>query len=305
VYPLSSVTSTSPSPARQSDLRELIVQGLRGLRSEPDLQSGWLVYRGLVTSARAEDIRRLVRVERVLEHLGDAEPALDEAIPRRLRLVTEDLRPEFDEAWSRLLGRSLVEGLKLSGFSLRTLADRVAVSAPYLSQLSAGGGPVPSERIIAKLRRGFAALELLEPPHEPTPSELFSELANRANAAREHLKLAPLAGHRPRITVDHPPSPRIELALKECFEAIAERYVDESDGALIKELVEALVSADHTILSSLAWLARDEQGSAAAVQTLRELPAEVRLKVLELIDVLPPTQRLFDLPTRLAKREKP
>jgi transcriptional regulator with XRE-family HTH domain len=258
----------------------------------------------MVVSARAEDNRRLVKVERVLEHLEDPEPGLAEPIPRRLRLVAEDLRSEFEEAWSRLLGRTLVDSLKRSDLSLRTMADRVSVSAPYLSQLSAGGGPVPSARILTKLREGHDALGLPLPPHEPTPSEVFREVDSRASAAREHLKITPIVAHRPRVTVDHPANRRMERTLRDCFEAIAERYVDDSDGAVIKELVELLVSADQALLSSLAWVTRDER-AVDALHSLRRLAPDVRQRFLELLSVLTPAQLPFEPQNRLAKKEMP
>ena len=288
VYRVAEETSTpSGRPASGLlDLREQIVQGLRGLHSERDLDVAWQRYRQLVVRARGEDNRRLVKVERVLEHLEEPEPGMVEPIPRRLRLLTEDLRPEFEEAWSRLLGRTLVESLKRSKLSLRALGDRVRVSAPYLSQLSAGGGPVPSERILTNLREGHEALELTPPLHERSPSETFSEIGTRASALRDHLKIAPIGAHRPRVTVDHPSNRRLELALKECFEAIAERYVDDNEGPVVKELVELLVSADQALLSSLAWVVRDEQGAADALHNLRTLSPDLRQRFLDLLNAL-------------------
>jgi transcriptional regulator with XRE-family HTH domain len=307
VYRVPEDSSTPPhKPAfRPIDLREQIVQGLRSLNSERELNDAWLRYRQLVIRARGEDNRRLVKVERVLEHLEEPEPGMVEPIPRRLRLLSEDLKSEFEEAWSRLLGRTLVESLKQSTLSLRTLAEKVGVSAPYLSQLTAGGGPVPSERILAKLLDGHEALELTKPIYERSPKEAFSEIDTRALAVREHLKIAPVGAHRPRITVDHPSNRRLETALKECFEAIAERYVDETEGAVVKELVEILVSSDLALLSSIAWIVRDEQGAVDALRTLRELPPDVRQRFLDLLNSLTPLHIPIDLPNRLAKKEKP
>ena len=223
-----------PTPSRLFDLRGQIVQGLRSLHPERDLAAAWQQHKRLVVTVRTEDNRRLVRVERVLEHLEDPEPDLAEPIPRRLRLIAEDLRSDFEEAWSRLVGRTLVDSLKQSDLSLRTLADLVGVSAPYLSQLSAGGGPVPSERVLLKLRQGHDRLKLPVPQHERAPIEAFSEIDRRARAVREHLEIAPMIARHPRITVDHPANRRLELTLRECFEAIAERYVDETESRVVK-----------------------------------------------------------------------
>lgn len=299
-------STPSQRPAyRLVDLREQIIQGLRSLHAQPELGVAWQQYRQLVIRARGEDDRRLVKVERVLEHLEEPDPGIVEPIPRRLRLLSEDLRSEFDEAWARLLGRTLVENLKGSKHSLRVLAERVRVSAPYLSQLSAGGGPVPSERILSNLREGHDALELLVPAHERPPSEAFSEIDVRARAVREHLRIAPVGVHRPRVTVDHPANRRVELALKECFEAIAERYVDDNEGPIIKELVELLVSADEPLLSSLAWVVRHEHGAAEALRNLQTVSPEVRQRFIDLLNALSPTPNPIDLPNRVAKKETP
>jgi len=295
----------STPEARPIDLKEQLIRGLRSLHAERDVEVAWQLYRLLVVSAREEDSRRLARVERVLEHLEDPEPSFGDPIPRRLRLLSEDLRAEYEEAWARQLGRTLVENLKRSALSLRVLADRVGVSAPYLSQLSAGGGPVPSDRILAKLREGHEALELPVPSHEPPPSRTFQELESRSSMARDQLKLAPIAAYRPRVTVDHPPSRRLERALRDCFEAIAERYVDEVDGPLIKELVEQLVSADQALLASLAWVARDEEGSVNALHTLRTLSPEVRHRFIDLLNAVSPNQSPVELQNRAAKKDMP
>jgi transcriptional regulator with XRE-family HTH domain len=269
------------------------------------VEDAWLRYRHLVIRTRGEDNRRLVKVEGVLEHLEEPESGIVEPIPRRLRLLSEDLRSEFDEAWSRLLGRTLVDSLKRSSLSLRVLADKVGVSAPYLSQLAAGDGPVPSERILAKLFEGHEPLELTKPRHERSPKDTFSEIEGRALAVREHLKLAPLGAHRPRITVDYPSNHRLETSLKECFEAITERYMDESEGSVVKELVEVLVAAEPALLSSIAWIVRDEQGAVDALNTLRALPPGVRQRFIDLLNSLTPLGIPIDLPNRLAKKEKP
>lgn len=298
-------TVSNASDQRSADLREQLIRDLRGLHAERDTVLAWRMYRQLVVAVREEDSRRLAKVERVLEHLEDPEPTLTEPIPRRLRMLSEDLRAEYEETWARQLGRTLVENLKKSGLSLRALAEQVGVSAPYLSQLSAGGGPVPSDRIVAKLRDGHEALELPVPAHEPPPSESFRELESRASTARDHLRLAPVATHRPRITVDHPPSRRLERSLRDCFEAIAERYVDETDGPLMKELVEHLVSADPSLLSSLAWVARDEQGTVSALQTLRTLPPDLRQRFIDLLSAISPTASPIELPTRAQKKDEP
>lgn len=305
VYGLRAESSTSPTKVspRAIDLRDQLIQGLRRVHAEGELDNAWQLYRQLVVGARGEDNRRLVKVERVLEHFEE-DPAVVEPIPRRLRLLSEDLRPDFAEVWARLMGRTLVESLKRSDLPLRALAEQVSVSAPYLSQLSAGGGPVPSERILNNLHRGHQALELAAPVHEPPPAESFREIDARAGAVRDHLKIAPVGAYRPRVTVDHPSNRRIEQSLKECFEAIAERYVDDAEGPVIKELVELLVSADQALLASVAWSVSEEQGAVDALKTLRELSPDVRQRFLDLLKALTPNPPV-DLPSRLAKKDKP
>src|SRR5205807_4192805 len=129
--------------------------------------------------------------------------------------------------------------------------------APYLSQLTAGAGPVPSERILEKLRRGHVAVGVAVPDHPPSPSQAFEELHQRAAAAREHLAIAAVASPRPRVSVEHPANRRVEAALRDSFDVIAERYVD-AEGPIVKELVELLVAADPALLALIAAVGKDE-----------------------------------------------
>src|SRR5205807_8761137 len=119
-----------PEVRRQWAPAEVLVrlaEGLARLNAESTLAEAWRRYEALLLAAREEDNRRLARIELVFEHVGDeGEPA--QPLPRRLRLVVDGLRVEFEDAWARLAGRTLVENLKMSGLSLRGLADRVAVS---------------------------------------------------------------------------------------------------------------------------------------------------------------------------------
>ena len=107
------------------------------------------------------------------------------------------------------------------------------------------------------------------------------------------------------FTVDHPASRRVENNLKECFEAIAERYVDDTEGPVIKELVELLVSADEPLLSSLAWVVRNEHGAAEALRNLQMVSPEVRQRFIDLLNTLTPTPHPIDVPNRATKKETP
>ena len=268
-------------------LSSALTERLGRIHDLPDLDAAWEQYGANLQAVKEPDVRRLSEIETDLDAFNDP-GAAPPSLPMRLPLLlAERLRTELDEAWARLSARSLVGVLKTPSLSFRSLADEVGVSAPYLSQLASGAGPVPSRRVLDKL---VAAVQRQagESPQLPVPpDEALRPLLARAEAVREFLRQHSNALH-PKVHVDYPADLRHEKALRQSFETIAERSIDPEERSHIKAMLEMLVSADVGTLATLSRMAQDEGGAYALIRALEELDEPVRENLVGLIRSLAP-----------------
>lgn len=238
-------------PARDGDA---IGQRLGRVASLANLDAAWHQYEFTLREVKAADLQLLRPIEVAIDE-GDQE--WPDRLPTRIHPVSLAIRSELQDTWARLRARQLIERLKASG-SLRALATRIHVSAPYLSQLSDGAGPVPSASIISRLEVGLekVAQEIPAPPIPP-PHEALESLLDRIERASE--QLARLSRQRvpPTVSVEYP-NVRKRKHLEDCLRAVAERFVDPDEGDLIEELITAIVSADRPNLAQWARLTRDD-----------------------------------------------
>jgi len=235
--------------ARESQL----AQRLGRLRGAEDLDDGWAEYEAIVRQIRAHDLAALRPFEQAFEDEDD--PALDQ-LQLRLVPLSRTLRTELAEAWSRLRARSLIRELKPIG-TLRVLAGKIGVSAPYLSQLSNGAGPVPSEGMIRRLEEGLRRDGRQLPNAAPAPSETLQGLDRRFDDAEQRLARLRLRRTKPQVSVDYPDGRR-RRQLEDSLRLLADRLVDPDEGTLVEELAGMLVSADIAELSQLAQVARSD-----------------------------------------------
>jgi transcriptional regulator with XRE-family HTH domain len=250
--------------------------------SESQLEEAWAEYAGIADTVKERDLRLLHRFEGVLEHsLGD------EGVVNRLPTpISERILDDLDDAWARLRGRELVRALRSEGPSLRAIASEVSVSAPYLSQLASGAGPVPSRTVLGKLEVGLSKLQL-EIPESPTPpSELFESIAQRAQLLRERLRDAERQKSTPQVTVDYPRQ-RIARQLEEQFEAVAARSLELDSGDSVKALLAALVEEDDSVLELLTVILHDEMLQKAA-RSIAPLESDLKRAALTLLGALGP-----------------
>ncbi len=160
--------------------RESVIgQQLTHLASRAEIGEAWLEYDATLREIKASDLEMLSPIELAFEEGDDADL---EQLPTRIHALTRSLRSDLQDAWARLRARSLIEGLRQAG-SLRKLASEIHVSAPYLSQLSNGAGPVPSERILTRLEAGLRAAKH-EVPATPAPPGDTLKLLEAREAGR-------------------------------------------------------------------------------------------------------------------------
>lgn len=242
----------------------VIAQQLSHLASRTALAEAWVQYEATLREVKASDLEMLGPIELAFEEGDDADL---EQLPARVHAITRWLRSDLQDAWARLRARSLIESLKQVG-SLRKLASEIHVSAPYLSQLSNGAGPVPSERILARLEAGLRTASH-EPPATPAPpGDTLKPVEERIEEITKRLILLARRRAKPAVSVEFP-DPRIRKHLQDCLGALANRFVDPEEGKLVEELLASLVSADGPELSQWSQLARND--------SLRELVAMITL----------------------------
>lgn len=288
--------STAPQSA---ELAAALTARLSAVASEPGLEEAWAEYGGITDTVRERDLRLLHRFEGVLEHsLGD------ENILNRLPTpISERILDDLDDAWARLRGRELVRALRSDGPSLRAIAAEVFVSAPYLSQLASGAGPVPSRTVLGKLEAGLSKLQLEIPESPAPPGELFESIAQRAQLLRERLRDAERQKSTPQVTVDYPRH-RIARQLEEQFEAVAARSLDLDSGDSVKELLAALVEEDDTVLELLTLVLRDEL-LQKAIRSIAPLESELKKAAFTILGALGPPPPAVSRTRRDAKAPTP
>jgi transcriptional regulator with XRE-family HTH domain len=284
---------------QNAELAAALTARLSAVTSESQLEEAWAEYGGITETVRERDLRLLHRFEGVLEHgLGD------EGVLNRLPTpISERILDDLDDAWARLRGRELVRALRSDGPSLRAIASEVSVSAPYLSQLAGGAGPVPSRTVLGKLEVGLGKLQLEIPESPVPPRELFESIAQRAQLLRERLRDAERQQSTPQITVDYPRQ-RIARQLEEQFEAVAARSLDLDGGPSVKELLAALVEEDDSVLDLLTLVLRDEL-LQKAVRSIAPLEGELKRAALTILGALGPPPPAVSRPRRDLKAPTP
>jgi DNA-binding TFAR19-related protein (PDSD5 family) len=264
--------------ARESQL----AQRLTHLAGADDLDASWAEFEAIVRHVKAIDLAALRPVEQAFE--DEDEVGVDD-LPLRLAAIGRALRTDLTEAWSRLRARSLIRELKPMG-SLRALAEKVRVSAPYLSQLSSGAGPVPSEAILRRLEEGLRQERRPIPDAAPAPSAMLQELDRRFDDAEQRLARLRLGRTKPQVSVEYPDSRR-RRQIEECLRLLAERLVDPDEGKLTEELAGLIVSADISELSQLAQVARTD-GLRELLTSALALTNDQRQAIFALIRTMPP-----------------
>jgi transcriptional regulator with XRE-family HTH domain len=268
---------------------------LAAVASKPQLEDSWSEYEGITETAREHDLRLLHRAEGMLEHDSSDEPLL----VRMPALLSERILDDLDDAWARLRGRQLATALRSAGQPLRAIAAEVSVSAPYLSQLASGAGPVPSRNILGKLEAGLGKLQRPIPESPRPPGELFEPMGQRVQLLRERIRDADRRQTTPQVTVNYP-SDRIARQLEEQFEAVAARTLDRDGGAFVKELLAALVEEDDSLLEILTLLLRD-QLLQKALRSIAPLEGDVKNAALTVLSALSPPAAAVSRPRRETK----
>jgi DNA-binding transcriptional regulator YdaS (Cro superfamily) len=259
----------------------VIAQQLTHLASRAEVADAWLEYDATLREIKASDLDMLSPIELAFEEGDEADL---EQLPSRIHLLTRSLRSDLQDAWARLRARSLIEGLREAG-SLRKLASEIHVSAPYLSQLSNGAGPVPSERILARLEAGLRAAKHQVPATPAPPGDTLKLLDERIEEVAKRLILLGRRRAKPVVSVEFP-DPRIRKHLEDCLGALANRFVDPEEGKQVEELLAALVSADGPELSQWARLARNDS-VRELVAMITRLNDEQRDATLALVKSIP------------------
>ncbi len=242
----------------------VIAQHLSHLASRAELAEAWVQYETTLREIKASDLEMLGPIELAFEEGDDADL---EQLPARVHAITRWLRSDLQDTWARLRARSLIEALKQVG-SLRKLASEIHVSAPYLSQLSNGSGPVPSERILARLEAGLRSTGPESPTTPMPPGDTLKPVEERIEEITKRLFLLARRRAKPAVSVEFPDT-RIRKHLEDCLGALANRFVDPEEGKLVEELLASLVSADGPELSQWSQLARND--------SLRELVSLITL----------------------------
>src|SRR5439155_11111684 len=109
----------------------VIGQRLSQVASVADLDAAWHQYERTLREVKAADLEMLRPIEVAMDEEDQEEL---EQLPSRIHPLSVALRSDLQDTWARLRARQLIEHLKATG-SLRALAPRIHVSAPYLSQL--------------------------------------------------------------------------------------------------------------------------------------------------------------------------
>ncbi len=271
--------SVAPQSAQ---LTASLAARLAAVASQPQMEDAWAEYGGIAEAAREHDVRLLHRLEGMLEHdLGEEGVLIRMPAP-----MSERILDDLDDAWARLRGRELASALRSAGPSLRVIATEVSVSAPYLSQLANGAGPVPSRKILGKLEAGLSKLRLPTPESPGPPGELFEAMQQRVQLLRERLRDAERRQATPQVTVEYPDQ-RVTRQLEEQFEAVAARSLDLDDGASVRELLGALVEEEGSLLETLTLVLRDEL-LQKALRSIAPLEGDVKRAALTLLGALSP-----------------
>ncbi len=228
---------------------------LGSVASATPLEDAWQMYEAMLSVAHAFDLRQVSAVEAAFEEPADQ--YINGSLPRRLETVTEVIETDLADSWARLRARSLVDALRESGDSLRSIGGDVQVSAPYLSQLSGGTGPVPSDRVLRKLEEGVAKRGLRVPSSPPSPHEILSALKARLEIARENLADVH-ARHLPQVRVEGVDSGQARM-LEGLFVSLATRLADSHEGLAFKHLLDEIVATDsHNLVTMLKVLQNDD-----------------------------------------------
>jgi transcriptional regulator with XRE-family HTH domain len=198
--------------------------------------------------------------------------------------MSERLLDDLDDAWARLRGRELAHVLRLAGPSLRTIASQVSVSAPYLSQLASGAGPVPSRTVLSKLVAGTGKLDLPIPQSPGPPREQFVSIEQRLQLLRERLRDAERRQAIPQVTVDYPQQ-REARQLEEQFRSVAVRSLDLDTGSAVRELLAALIEEDDSVLEVLTLVLRDEP-LQKAVLSITSLEPDLKRSLLTFLGAM-------------------
>lgn len=287
--------------SRSAGLAEVLTTRLAALTSQPELEEAWAEYGAVVETAREHDVRLLHRVEGALEH--DLSDETGGGLFRIPSLVSERVRGDLEDAWARLRGRQLATTLRSAGPSLRAIAAEVAVSAPYLSQLASGAGPVPSRKILDKLETGLTKQRHGLPESPAPPTEFFESLGHRAQLLRERVREVGSQNASPRVTVEYSDQ-RVARQLTGQFELVAARSLDIDDGASVKQLLAALVEEDGSLLMTLIAVLHDEP-LQKAIRVIAPLGDDVKRAALTLLGALSPPVEPLGRPQRDNKAPTP
>jgi transcriptional regulator with XRE-family HTH domain len=269
-----------PAPSRRlaGDLPAEFASRLAAASAEPNIEEAWSRYMEVATAAREHDLRLVSRVEGQLDEPPRGEGSV---VFRPPSLVTERLRSEFQEVWFRLRGRTLALALKAPGSSLRTIAKQVGVSAPYLSQLTNGVGPVPSRNVLSKMEQGLSKGKQQVPQSPAPPDVHFETLDRRGEILRTRIEDLARSSALPSIEVLEQ-SGRVDKTLSEVLTSVALRSRDADDGEAVLHLLRAIVEEDGGLLTALAQLSRDARSVESAL-ILHSLPNELRAHLQGLI----------------------
>jgi transcriptional regulator with XRE-family HTH domain len=288
--------SRPATPKRQlAHLQQLAREGFVGQRlsqvaSLEDLNTAWHQYELTVREVKAADLEMLRPIEVAIEE--DDHAALEQ-LPARIHPLSAALRSDLQDTWARLRARQLIERLKEAG-SLRALAAKIHVSAPYLSQLSDGAGPVPSASILKRLEAGIVITDQEMPAAQaPPPDEALEVLLQRIHRAAEQLATVSRQRSRPMVSVEYPDA-RKRKHLEDCLRAVADRFVDPNDGELVQELITAIVFADQPNLTQWARLTRDDSWKDLAA-LIAALGGDQRDAVISLVKTMAPPEPLPQL----------
>lgn len=250
------------------------------LTSEPELTDAWAEYGDILETVREHDLRLLHRFEGVLEHeTGD-----DRVVVRLPSPMSERLIDDLDDAWARLRGRELAHVLRSQGPSLRAIASQVSVSAPYLSQLAGGAGPVPSRAVLGKLIGGIGKLDLPMPQSPGPPGEQFEAIEQRIQLLRERLRDAERRQAIPQVTVEYPQQ-RVARQMEEQFRSVAVRSLDPDNGGAVREVLAALIEEDDSVLEVLTLVLRDEP-LQKAVLSVASLEPDLKRSLLSFLGAM-------------------
>ncbi len=285
---------TQPSPSTREETRSVrrpsgpevraIIQDLRAVPAEEDLERAWCDFAEKASHIKAVDARNLGDLEDALEGRSEF-PQLE---PVQLQvtawLLVDRVGDDLRDAWARLHARDLVALLRSKGASLRAIHDDVGVSTPYLSQLANGTGPVPSQKILDRLQRGVRGqnLESEERPDRPDdPSGWISNFIDRGRIVRN--QMVHLNDHRHSISVQIDGLPdRQQNKLQPILENLTVRTLDAEAGQVTASLLQELVEGDEELHKTLLDVIGNED-SVAIMSYLIQLDDKGRRGLLALL----------------------